>query len=140
MTARPRTDREKVEKGRYRLLWFGLVAGPAAWALHVSIVAAFSGWACADGTLALGPVSEGGVRLILAGLTVLAIGIGIAGMIVAWRNWKWARNGSQGTEATSANTAGFMAVSGLLVGSLSLLGMIYAVVPQVFVEECGKLQ
>lgn len=140
MTARPRTEREAVDKGRYRMLWFGLVAGPAAWAVHVSVVSAFAGWACADGTLALGPVSEGGVRAILAGLTAVAIGFVIAGLVVAWRNWNWARDGSQGTEATSANTAAFMAISGLLVGALSLVGMIYSIVPQIFVEECGKLQ
>lgn len=122
-----------------RSLWFGLVGGPAAWAVHEMVVAAFAGWACADGTLALGGIPAGGVKAILVGLTLVALAVGLAAMVVASRNWKRVRDGSSGTEARSANVAAFMAVAGLLAGALALVGMIYAVVPLVLVDVCGKL-
>ena len=140
MTAQAHTDSSAAGHVPMGRLWFGFLAGPTVWATQEMVAAAITGWTCADAELAWGPLSGGGVRVLLALITLVAIAVVVLGLIVAWRGWNEIRNGSRGTEATSSNTAGFMCVAGLLVGSLSLVGLLYTAVPLFFVESCGKLQ
>ena len=84
-------------------LWFGLLAGPAAWALQLPLVYALAVWSCDHvGMAALHVVS------------VLAVAAALAGGFAAWRNLRRLESPAD----ASAGTRRLMALLCLMTAGL----------------------
>lgn len=119
-----------------RRLWFGLTAGPTAWALHEMLSYAVAGQACTDSVATLGPLGEGGVRALLAVITVAAVAAALAGAMVSWRNLRALRS-APGT-SPGGGRMHLMALAGLLVSTMALVGLLYAGLPPLLVDLCVR--
>jgi hypothetical protein len=119
-----------------RRLWFGLVAGPAAWALHEMLSYAVAGQACTDGVARLGPLGEGGVRALLVVIAVGAVAAALAGMMVSWRNLRALRSAPE--TSPSRGRMHLMALAGVLVSVMALVGLLYAGLPTLLVDLCVR--
>ncbi|SFU84194.1 hypothetical protein [Halomonas korlensis] len=106
-------------------LWSGWVIGPAAWALHLL------------GSYLLVPKAcEAETVWLLHAVTLVTLMLGLAGVVVAWRQWtragrRWPGSGDDGT-----SNIRFMAVMGLLISALSSLLIVAEGVPSFFLSPC----
>lgn len=109
-------------------LWFGFLAGPAAWYLHLNISYSLVRLVCLHGH---------GWLLHLTTLAMLALAG--AGVWVAWRSWD--RIGEP--EVTSGpGTLGrtrFMALGGIALSGFFLLIILLAWLPDFFLHPCTEL-
>jgi len=92
------------------LLWFGVLAGPAAWAINQTISYLFVPWACASGT-----------RLMLHLVTIASLLLAFAGAIVAWRCWR--KSGAEWHTAAGGvvGRSRFMALGGFALSLMFVL-------------------
>lgn len=117
------------DRGRGILaLWFGLLAGPAAWYLHLN-------------------VSYGLVRLIclhgnswLLHLTTLAmVALAAAGAWVAWGNWRRIGEPEITTGPGTLGRTRFMALGGLMMSGFFLAIILLAWIPDFLLDPCAEL-
>lgn len=106
-------------------LWFGMLAGPAAWFLHLVISYSLVRLICQTGDSWLLHLTTFATLLLAA-----------AGVLVAWRNVR--RVGH--LRATAADgTMGrsrFMAVSGIALSGFFLIVVLLAWLPDFFLSPC----
>jgi hypothetical protein len=130
-------------RGRVGLLSaaFGLLAAPAAWAAHLLVSYALSSFACfPNGEPVHAPIWSA-LRPLLWGIDVVAIAIGIAAGLVAWRSWHRTRHEAQGS-AHSLIDAGegrtrFLALCGLFASGGFVLALAFATVGLLVVPACA---
>jgi hypothetical protein len=115
---------------RLGMLWFGLLGGPVAWAAQLLVDYPFAAHFCfPDAAPRIVPTIDS-LRFIIALVSLLAIIVGVLALVTAMRSWRIAggRFGDERAELTeSAPPAGrvrFMALGGILVSSLTLLGIL----------------
>ncbi|HEX5368014.1 MAG TPA: hypothetical protein VFY10_01225 [Dehalococcoidia bacterium] len=107
------------------LLWFGLLAPPIAWAGHLSIEYFLTTLQCQLTT----PLAK---TLILAVWPVLVV-IGLVAGVVAYLSW---RKLEGLPENPAVNRARFMAVAGMLLTGLFVIGLVYGTVPIFVLDHC----
>lgn len=106
-------------------LWFGLLAGPAAWLVHLNVSYALVRYVCASGS---------GWLLHLGTLAMLALAA--AGVLVALRSW---RRIDEPTVTGGAGTLGrtrFMALGGMALSGFFLLVILLAWLPDLILSPC----
>ena len=106
-------------------LWFGMLAAPASWYLHLNVSYALVRWVCETGDVWL-----------LHLTTVVALAVATAALLVAWRSW---RRLGEPLLAAGSGTIGrsrFMALGGLAISSFFTLVLIVAWVPSFLIEPC----
>jgi hypothetical protein len=107
------------------LLWAGILAGPMAWALDLSISYAIVKWTCSSQH-----------TVVLHAITIVAMLLTAAG---AWASTIALRRGPADAvddAARPADRAKFMALLGLTSCALFALAIIASVVPRVALDAC----
>lgn len=108
-------------------LWFGLVAGPVAWSLHLLASYGFaSAFAC-----------ELGWTWLLHTMTVLTAVLAIAGAVVAWRAWNGRDESAESTLHGYGTRQGFMVVLGITLSILTLAGIAFNAAPTFVIGVCA---
>jgi hypothetical protein len=106
-------------------LWFGTGGAIVIWALHLLIAYILVAVDCIWLLFPFTFFGLPGIRIVLLGLTILAvIGI-IASGWVAFRHWRDLRHNEQRAALDPMGRQRFMLFSGLLLSGLCLLGMIW---------------
>jgi hypothetical protein len=118
-------------------LWFGFLAGPAAWTLQELVDSAITSHQCFPRLFPLSAPPMTGLRGLLFVVSVFAILLCVAGAAVAWRDWTRTRaehHESTGKAREHAHPAAlletgegrtrFMALSGILVSVTFLIVVI----------------
>lgn len=110
------------------VLWFGLVAGPAAWFMHLNVSYSLVRLICRTGEIWLLHVAT------LATLALAALGVW-----AAWRSWAIAGrsviNRAGGTMARSR----FMALGGIVLSGFFLVVILLAWLPGLMLDPCASL-
>jgi hypothetical protein len=108
-------------------LWFSILAGPAAWAAHLSIEYFLTTAKC--------ELSAGDVGVAVMVSTIVVFGLASAGLVVGIL-------GLRSTPEASAHHSKeiqrrrFMATSGMILSLLFLVGLVFATIPVIFLEPC----
>jgi tellurite resistance protein TehA-like permease len=104
--------------------WTGLLAGPAAWALHMQANYSLVPWVCKNG-------GEIFIHLV----TVAALLITAVGAFAAWRAWQEKREaGADGEDSRSH----FMGALGLLMSGLFFVVIVAQEIPSFIFHPCQR--
>lgn len=109
-------------------LWFGLLAGPAAWFLHLLVSYSLVRYICSSGA---------GWLLHLT--TVGALLLAAAGLWVAWRSWTRIGEPEVTTGPATLGRTRFMALGGLMLNGFFLAIIVLAWVPDFLLHPCAEL-
>jgi hypothetical protein len=120
----------QASSSRAASLWFGILVGPAAW-----MVQELLGWFF--GERVCGAMSIAGVRTTLAVISVAALAAAVAGAMTGWRNLRRATAGGRPLQTEGADRVEFMSMAGVLVSSVFALGIVWASLPAVMLNQCG---
>lgn len=101
------------------LRWFG---GPLIWAAHFLLVYASESLACTRG-------GGAGSHLLIVGVASVAAVVALLAVII--RGWRAAR------AAPERHGAAFMDATAALLGALSLIAVLWIVVPAMLVPACS---
>ncbi len=121
-----------------RRLWFGTTVAAISWALHGAVCEVISDQACQNGGGSLGPFSPAGVRWLLAGITLVALGFAAAGAIASTQNWRHLSAEEDLVHAEGRRREQFMALVGIFAGVAFLIGILWAGLPLVLLDVCVK--
>jgi hypothetical protein len=122
-------------------LWFGLFGAPAVWSLQLLASYALVAHGCY-------PAAEPMTIPVVPGLTMLVLGTGATALVVAlvagslaWRSWRATQHEHEGDheallEAAEGRTR-FMALAGMLLSAVFVLGIVMNVVPVLLLRPCG---
>jgi hypothetical protein len=122
-------------------LWFGLFGAPVAWSLQLLASYALVAHGCY-------PDAEPMTMPVVPGLRALVLGTGAAALAVAllaggsaWRSWRATQHEHDGghealLEAGEGRTR-FMALAGMMLSAVFVLGIVMNVVPLLLLRPCG---
>ena len=122
-------------------LWFGLFGAPVAWSLQLLASYALVAHGCY-------PDSEPMTMPVVPGLRTLVLGTGVTALVVAllaggsaWRSWRATQHEHESRhEALLEAGEGrrrFMALAGMLLSAVFLLGIVMNIVPLLMLRPCG---
>lgn len=109
-------------------LWFGMLAGPAAWFLHLNVSYALVRYICLNGGRWLLHLTTG-VTLVLAA----------AGVWVAWRSWKRMGEPAVTRGPGTLGRSRFMALGGLGLSAFFLAIILLGWLPGLVLDPCAEL-
>lgn len=114
------------------LLWFGILAAPAAWSFML-LTNAFLGesLACAPGSI-MSLSTGSGVKVAVAAVNGAGIAVSIIALAVSLAYWRRLRRG--GADRTPGRRAEWMAGAGVMVSILFLLIIAGAYLPLIFLH------
>jgi len=120
-----------------RALWAAVLVPPALWAAQGTLGWYVGGQSCAGLEPGWSPRL---VRVVLQLMTVLAIGVVGALLVVARRRRRDAAGAEIGAETggAAAERARFVATLAIVAGVTLLLGVVLAGLPSVMVQTCGQ--
>lgn len=122
-------------------LWFGLFGGAAAWSLQLLASYALVAHGCY-------PDAEPMAMPVVPGLKTLVLGTGAAALAVAllaggsaWRSWRATQHEDESRHdpqhEAGAGRMRFMALAGMLLSAVFVLGIVMNVVPLLLLSPCG---
>lgn len=115
-------------------LWT-LFTGPTIWAGH--FLAAYVGAAVFCAKAPGLPFDFGGVRVFIAGITLLALaGIVLAGWL-AWRQWGFGTQDPPHDGWGAEDRNRFQGFATLLLCGLSFVAVVFTAMPALFIAECN---
>lgn len=120
-------------------LWFGLIAGPVAWAMQELVGYGLAARACAAHAQGLVPLAPGlGVgEVIVSGMALGLAGSGLATSTLFWRRASRQQpHGEEGIDAGDERNA-FMALAGIIVGLFFLFGVFMNAAGYFLIPPCG---
>jgi len=138
--AHPAPHRNRVPLGWQ---FFGLLAAPSAWALHLLINYGLTSGACFPGNVPrLVPLPNlQWVWPAIIAIDVIALLIAAAGLFVSYRNWRASRDESSGRAhelvETGEGRTRFLSVWGLLISGLFLLAIALDLVGALTLSLCA---
>lgn len=112
-----------------RRLWFGLLAGPGAWAVQHFLGWFFGARICAGMSIAA-------VRTVLGGIGIAALVCAAAGLMVGMQNLQAVRAGERPQEGRVE----FMSLGGVLVSTAFVVGIVWAGLNAIFINVCGGMR
>jgi len=118
-------------------LWFGSAGAAIAWALQGFTCFLISTQACADGTGSWGPLSAGGVRVLIGCVTGGYLAIAAASTFLSYTNWRTLANSRRLIESEAIARDEYMALTGVFVGTACILGLLWAGIPPFFLDACN---
>jgi hypothetical protein len=133
-TAHP-IDRPAVSPTR---LWFGLAAGAVAFSIDGLANWVISWRTCFIGNGHLGDLSSGGIRTLLAAITLSLLALSLAGGVVSYRNWKTLAAPDDLEHAEAHTPASFLALLGICVSAVLSVGICWIGVPLFLVDLCMR--
>ncbi|MEF2070221.1 hypothetical protein [Consotaella aegiceratis] len=113
-----------------------LIAAPGVWALHFVASYGLAASVCAPNAMLFESIA--GTRLIIGVLTVAALGIiGFGfGFARALREWRGHGGGTRHDLDTPENRERFLEFSTVLLAGLSLIGVVFNVLPVLLISDC----
>jgi hypothetical protein len=118
-------------------LWFGLFGAPVAWSLQLLTSYALVAHGCY-------PDAEPMTMPVVPGLRTLVLGTGAAALVVAllagssaWRSWRATQDGHEALLEAGEGRTRFMALAGMLLSAVFVLGIVMNVVPLLMLRPCG---
>lgn len=109
-------------------LWFGFLAGPAAWFLHLNVSYSVIRYICSSGAMWL---------LHLASLFTLVLAA--AGVWVAWRSWQRIGEPDETSGAGTLGRTRFLALGGIGMSAFFLAIILMAWIPDFLLHPCMEL-
>lgn len=109
-------------------LWFGFLAGPIAWALHLNASYAAVPFLCGS---RWSPV--------LHVFTALALGLAAAGFVSSVRSWQTAGKPSHARGGGIEGRSSLLSIGGMATGAFFFLVILVQSTPNYFVESTPKL-
>ena len=123
----------KAETKGSAALWFGVLAGPAAWSVQTLIGGELPEFGCAPGA---GPqeVYGVGIEAIIRAATGVLAAITVAGGVVSYVCWRRTR-----AEASSRHDrAAWMALAGVMTNVVFFVVILLGFVPTLYLSGCGR--
>jgi hypothetical protein len=121
-------------------LWFGLFGAPAAWSIQLMLGYGLVAYSCFPGSEPRATPTFGGLRSMVAFVSVAALAISLAAGGTAWRSWHATRREHPGDEEAllevGEGRTRFMALAGMLVSGLFVLGVIMNAIPLFIMPLC----
>lgn len=114
-------------------LWT-LIVAPTVWALHFLLCYIVAAFECAPNVAIFEPIVV--TRLVVAGLTVLALAIIAVVFRRALREWRGHDRGFTHDADTDLDRERFLEFSTLLLGALSFVSVIFVALPAFFSVDC----
>jgi hypothetical protein len=134
-------ESQRIPRGR---LWFGFAAAALAWVVQGLLSVIISASACQNGSYQWTWISEGGIRVLLAMITIALLAVAVAAWVVSFRNWR-----DLSVERAEARAArrelihaegrrreDFMALGGVFVSTAFVIGIIWGGVPLILINLC----
>ncbi len=109
-------------------LWFGFLAGPAAWFLHLNISYSLVRLICV----------RGGFWLLHL-TTLVTLVLAAAGVWVAWRSWQRLGEPEVTKGSGTLGRSRFMALGGITLSGFFLLTILVAWIPDFLLDPCAEL-
>jgi hypothetical protein len=122
-----------VSRGR---LWFGFAAAALAWATHGFLSVVISASACQNGAYKWTWISESGVRVLLAVITIALLAVAVAAWVVSFRNWRGLSTRRDLIHAEGKRREEFMALGGVFVSTAFVIGIIWGGIPLILINVC----
>lgn len=124
---------------RLGALWFGLLAGPFAWAAQELVGYGLAARAC--GVQGPGPIpfapALGPGELIVSGTAIILAAAGLVTAAVSWRVAIGNRSDGHDARNIGAERNVFMAMAGLITGFFFLLGVLMNAAGYFLISPCG---
>lgn len=122
-------------------LLIGFLAGPIVWSLHLIVVEFLLSSACAPGPGGFSGftvLGAAGWRFVLLIVTAVFALLVLGADLIAYRAWRETRIGTRltGEVGGPAGRSGWMALAGVLLSSLFLIGILLAGVPIFWLSGC----
>jgi hypothetical protein len=122
-------------------LWFGLFGAPVAWSLQLLASYALVAHGCY-------PDAEPMTMPVVPGLRTLVLGTGVAALALAllaggsaWRSWRATQHehddGHEALLEAGEGRTRFMALAGMMLSAVFVLGIVMNVVPLLLLRPCG---
>jgi hypothetical protein len=121
-----------------RSLWFGATAAAIAWALDGAVCEVIASEACRTNAESWGPFSATGTKVLLGGITAVAVAVSVAAILVSFRNWRRLTESSDFIHAPGDKRKPFMGMVGVFAGIALTAGLIWQVLPLLFLDVCVK--
>ena len=120
----------------------GLFAGPILWSLHILVSEIVISSACAaqpSGFARLTAAGVGGRQVALLAVSLVFIIATAAVDLLAIRCWRQTRVGIEvtGVSGGAVGRSGWMALAGVLLSSLFLIGILLGALPLFWLSGCG---
>jgi hypothetical protein len=128
-------DATKAETKQSILLWFGILAAPAAWTLQVLLAPDLAEVLCYEAAAGSGrgEIYGLGMEPFLVVLTGLMAVVALLGVIVSLSCRRKLRRTS---DPAAGGRAGWMALAGILVSVLFFVAIVVGFFPMIFLESC----
>ena len=146
-SAHPAPARNDVSAG---LLWFGLVAAPAAWTVQTLVDLALTSHGCYPRLFPLATPMLAGLRGILVTVSLAALIVCIVAALAATRTWSMTRHEHQSSSGagdkhgpsaalleTGEGRTRFLALSGLMTSIVFTIAVLAHTVSIFIVGPCG---
>ena len=119
-------------------LWFGAVAGAAAWGVQGLLCVAISGELCKANYNRVEDVRNSGGFAALVAITVVLLLVCIAGALVSYSNWRRLTNDGRLVLAEATEREQYMAFVGIWVNVVCTLGIIWAGLAVLLLNMCVR--
>ena len=113
-------------------LWFGIFAGPAAWAVHGLTGVILSSNAC-EGDISHHLLA---VRWALGVVTIALLAVAVAGAVVAYHSWTILSGHRKVIGSEAPGRQEYMALIGLFSSVVFTLGLVWGGLPTLLVDLC----
>lgn len=114
-------------------LWT-LFTAPVVWALHFLACYVAAAVFCEKPALFGGDFEN--LRIGIAALTVLSLGMIVLAAVLAWRQWGFGTGDPPHDEATRHDRLKFQGYATLLLSGLSFVAVIFTALPALFITGC----
>jgi hypothetical protein len=120
-----------------RWLWFGVIAGPVLWAMHLPLAYAIQTISCQWGFLQFGIFGLNALALVIAALTIVFVLVIIYASFVAYGYWRRFRDDTDGLNKPEYGRFRFMAYAGVGLGLLFASTTLLKLVPVIVLPICA---
>jgi hypothetical protein len=121
-------------------LWFGLFGAPVAWSLQLLSSYALVAHGCYPAAVPRAMPIVAGLRTVVLGGGGVALLIALVAGGIAWRSWGAMRGephgANEGMLKTGEDRTRFMALAGILLSAVFLLGIVMNAIPVVLLRPC----
>jgi hypothetical protein len=117
-------------------LWFGVSAAAIAWAIQELLSIVIASLACDNGAYVWTRLSAGGVRALLAVITLGLLAVTVTAGFTSFRTWRSLSAQRQLIRAEGRSREEFMALIGVFVSAVFVAGILWAGIPLIMIALC----
>ena len=117
-------------------LWFGVLAGPIAWSVHLLVSYTLVTLVCKAGFHGSMILGVSGVGVLVAFVTLMPALVTLYAGTVAYRTWRRTGGGALIAADQRDEPSSFLALSGVVLSGLFFLAIVLAAVPAFVLPPC----